>query len=220
MKSSGSVPSQKGMLRMDAIEIADALAEFGTSTVYEAAGKIGDMSPEIRAIVPGVKLAGVAVTLRTWPGDTLGVLRAVDRAKAGAVLVIDAGGTDRAAVWGGTSSLACMARGARGCVTNGSVRDVSEIIALKFPVFAAGISPRGTQKYHPGWHGIPISVGDCVVNTGDIIIGDSDGVLVLPAQGVETVLEKAKEQYRKQRERDERARNGEALCSILGLAKA
>ena len=205
---------------MDAIEIADALAEFGTSTVYEAAGKIGDMSPGIRAIVPGVKLAGVAVTLRTWPGDTLGVLRAVDRAKAGVVLVIDAGGTDRAAVWGGTSSLACVARGARGCVTNGSVRDVDEIVALKFPVFAAGISPRGTQKNHPGWHGIPISVGDCLVNTGDIIIGDSDGVLVVPAQGAGAVLEKAKEQDHRQRERDERARAGEALCSILGLAKA
>ena len=205
---------------MDPIEIADALAAFGTSTVYEAAGKIGDMSPAIRAIVPGVRLAGIAVTLRTWPGDTLGVLHAVDRAQAGSVLVIDAGGTDRAAVWGGTSSLACLARGVRGCVTNGSVRDVDEIVALKFPVFAAGISPRGTQKNHPGWPGIPISVGDCVVNTGDIVIGDGDGVLVLPARGAETVLEKAKEQDRRQRERDGRARNGEPLCSILGLAKA
>lgn len=205
---------------MDAIEIADALAQFGTSTVYEAAGKRGDMSPAIRSIVPGVKLAGIAATLRVWPGDTLGVLHAVDRAKSGTVLVIDAGGTERAAVWGGTSSLACMARGVRGCVTNGSVRDVDEMIELKFPVFAAGVSPRGTQKNHPGWHGIPISVGDCVVNNGDIVIGDSDGVLVIPANGADVVLEKAREQDRKQRERDERARRGEDLCTILGLAKA
>lgn len=206
-------------MRMDAIEIADALAEFGTSTVYEAAGKMGDMSPAIRSIVPGVKLAGVASTLRIWPGDTLGVLQAVDRAKAGSVLVIDAGGTERAAVWGGTSSIACMKRGVRGCVTNGSVRDVDEMVEMRFPVFAAGVCPRGTQKFHPGWPGIPVSVGDCVVNNGDIILGDSDGVLVLPMKGADVVLEKAREQDAKQREREARVRNGEELCVVLGLAK-
>ena len=205
---------------MDAIEIADALAPFGTSTVYEAAGKIGDMSPSIRPIVPGSRLAGIAVTVRIWPGDTLAVLHAVDRAKAGTVLVVDAGGTSRAAVWGGTSSLACLARGVRGCVTNGSARDVDDIARLKFPVFAAGISPRGTQKNHAGWHDIPISVGDCVVHTGDIILGDSDGVLVLPAQGIHEVLDRARLQHRRERERDDRASNGESLCSILGLTKA
>jgi 4-hydroxy-4-methyl-2-oxoglutarate aldolase len=205
---------------MHAIDLAEALGQFGTSTVYEAAGKIGDMSPRIRPIVPGTKLAGVAITVRIWPGDTLGVLRAIDKATAGSVLVIDAGGTERAAVWGGTSSSACIARGVRGCVTNGCVRDVDEMTALKFPVFAAGVSPRGTLKNHPGWHDIPVSVGDCVVNSGDIVLGDSDGVLVLPAQGAEQVLERARIQDERQRERDRRALVGEDLASILGLPKA
>ena len=204
---------------MRAIEIAEGLGQFGTSTVYEAVGKRGDMSPTIRPIVTGVKLAGIALTLRIWPGDTLGVLRAIDKAMPGSVLVIDAGGTERAAVWGGTSSAACVARGVRGCVTNGSVRDVDELITLKFPVFAAGISPRGTMKNHHGWHGIPVSVGDCVVNTGDIVLGDSDGVLVVPASGAEQVLERARLQDEKQRERDRRALAGEDLASILGLPK-
>lgn len=205
---------------MTPLDIADALGRLGTSTVYEAAGKIGDMGPAIRQIVPGTRFAGIAVTLRIWPGDTLGVLHAIDGAPAGSVLIIDAGGTDRAAVWGGTSSLACMARGVRACVTNGSVRDVDEMVDLKFPVYAAGISPRGTMKNHPGWHGIPISVGDCVVNTGDIVIGDSDGVLVVPPDGAEDILAKAKVQDQKQRDRDARAKSGEALASILGLKKA
>jgi 4-hydroxy-4-methyl-2-oxoglutarate aldolase len=205
---------------MDAVALADALSEFGTATVYEAAGKIGDMSPAIRPIVPGLKLAGIALTIRIWPGDTLGVLRAIDTAPNGSVIVIDAGGTDRAAVWGGTSSSACVARGVRGCVTNGCVRDVDEIAELKFPVFAAGVSPRGTMKNHPGWHGLAISVGDCVVNSGDIVIGDSDGVLVLPAEGAERVLERARIQDTTQRERDRRARAGEPLVTILGLPKA
>jgi 4-hydroxy-4-methyl-2-oxoglutarate aldolase len=205
---------------MDAVALADALSQFGTSTLYEAAGKIGDMSPAIRPIVPGAKLAGIALTIRTWPGDTLGVLRAIDKAQPGSVLVIDAGGTDRAAVWGGTSSSACVARGVRGCVTNGCVRDVDEIVGLKFPVFAAGVSPRGTLKNHPGWHGISISVGDCVVDSGDIVIGDSDGVLVLPIEGAQQVLERARIQDETQRERDRRALAGESLATILGLPKA
>jgi 4-hydroxy-4-methyl-2-oxoglutarate aldolase len=204
---------------MGMIELADALGQFGISTVYEAAGKIGDMSPSIRPIVTGAKMAGVASTIRVWPGDTLGVLRAIDSAAAGSVLVIDAGGTDRAAVWGGTSTLACVARGVRGCVTNGSVRDVDEIIAVKFPVFAAGISPRGTMKNHPGWRGIPVSVGGCVVNDGDIVLGDADGVLVVPAARAEDVLGHTRLQAEKERERNSRARGGEALASILGLPK-
>lgn len=202
---------------MDILEVAEALGRLGTSTVYEAAGKVGDMGPAIRQIVPGTRFAGIAVTLRIWPGDTLGVLHAIDKAPRGSVLVVDSGGTDRAAVWGGTSSLACMAKDVRACVTNGSVRDIDEIVELKFPVYASGISPRGTMKNHPGWHGITISVGDCVVNNGDIVIGDSDGVLVVAAQGAEEVLAKAKIQDQKQRDRDVRARNGEALASILGL---
>ncbi len=204
---------------MDAVALADALAQLGTATVYEAAGKVGDMSPAIRPIIAGLKLAGIALTIRVWPGDTLGVLRAIDTAPPGSVLVIDAGGTDRAAVWGGTSSSASVARGLRGCVTNGCVRDVDEIAELQFPVFAAGVSPRGTLKNHPGWHGIPISVADCVVNTGDIVIGDSDGILVLAAEGAERVLERARAQDAIQRERDQRARAGEPLATILGLPK-
>ena len=204
---------------MDGIAIADALGRLGTSTVYEAAGKIGDMGPAIRQIIPGTRFAGLAVTVRVWPGDTLAVLQAVDSAPAGSVLVVDAGGTERAAVWGGTSSLACIARGVRACVTNGSVRDVDEMIELKFPIFAAGISPRGTLKNHPGWRGIPISVGDCVVNDGDIVIGDSDGVLVVPFKDAADILLKAEAQERKQRERDARARRGESLASIIGLPK-
>lgn len=202
---------------MNLLEVADALGQLGTSTVYEAAGKAGDMGPAIRQIVPGTRFAGIAATLRIWPGDTLGVLHAIDRAPAGSVLVIDSGGTDRAAVWGGTSSLACLAKGVRACVTNGSVRDVDEMVELKFPVYAAGISPRGTMKNHPGWSGISVSVGDCVVNNGDIVIGDSDGVLVVSPDGAEDILAKARIQDQKQRDRDVRARSGETLASILGL---
>jgi 4-hydroxy-4-methyl-2-oxoglutarate aldolase len=202
---------------MELDELAACLGQFSTATLYEAAGKTGDIGPIIRPIVPGARMAGVARTLRIWPGDTLGVLRMIDAVPARSVLVIDAGGADRAAVWGGTSALAAMARGVRGCVTNGSVRDVDEIVALGFPVFAAGISPRGTMKQHPGWAGGAISVGDCVVCEGDIVVGDTDGVVVIAGARALQVLPLAQVQAEREAERDRRVRAGESLASVLGL---
>jgi 4-hydroxy-4-methyl-2-oxoglutarate aldolase len=202
---------------MRQIELADALGRLPTATLYEAAGKRGDMSPTIRPVVPGVKLAGFALTLRVWPGDTLGVLRAIDRAPAGSVIVVDAGGTDRAAVWGGTSTKGSIVRSVRGCVTNGCVRDVDEIMKLGFPVFASGISPRGTLKNHPGWTDVPIAVGGVVVNPGDFVIGDSDGIVVIAAGDAEQVLARAQAQRASESDRDARVQAGEPLAKILDL---
>lgn len=202
---------------MSPVELADALGQFPAATLYEAAGKRGDMAPHIRPVATGVKLAGIAYTVRVWPGDTLAVLRAVDKASANSVIVIDAGGTDRAAVWGGTSSKASIVRGIRGCVTNGSVRDIDEIVALRFPVFAAGISPRGTVKNHPGWSGLAISIGDVVVNPGDFLIGDSDGVVVVAAAEATQVLARAQAQRATEATRDARVQAGEPLTTILNL---
>ena len=144
---------------MTPIEIAKKLGQYPTATIYEAAGKVGDMEPSIRPIVPGVHFSGIAYTVKTFPSDTTAVIRALDEAPSGSVLIIDAGGTDRAAVWGGTSSLACSIRGLVGCVTNGCVRDTEDMIKTGVPVYAAGIAPRGTLKNHEGWRGLSISVG-------------------------------------------------------------
>ncbi len=199
-------------------EIAETLGRYPTATIYEAAGKRGDMAPDIRPIVPGVSLAGIAYTVRTFPSDTTAVIRALDAAPAGAVLVIDAGGTDRAAVWGGTSSLVCSLRGLVGCVTNGCVRDIDDLRETGVAVYAAGIAPRGTLKNHEGWRDIPVSVGGVTVSPGDYVIGDRDGVVVVPAADGEAMCARAEEQRRKEEARDERVRNGESLASIIGLA--
>ncbi len=198
-------------------EIAIALGRFPTATIYEAAGKAGDMSPSIRPIWSGIRLAGIAYTVRTFPSDTTAVIRAIDEAPAGSVLVIDAGGTERAAVWGGTSSLACGVRNIVGCVTNGCVRDVDEITRLAFPVFAAGIAPRGTLKSHEGWRGTTISVGGVSVSHGDYIIGDSDGVVVVPAAEGGAMCERVRKQREREEARDARVSHGEPLSTIVGL---
>lgn len=199
-------------------EIAETLGQYPTATIYEAAGKGGDMAPDIRPIVPGVPLAGIAYTVRTFPSDTTAVIRALDDAPEGSVLVIDAGGTDRAAVWGGTSSLVCSMRGLVGCVTNGCVRDIDDLLKVGISVYAAGIAPRGTLKNHEGWRDLTVAVGGVTVSPGDYVIGDSDGIVVVPAVDGAAMCARAQEQRDKEEARDARVRNGETLASIIGLA--
>lgn len=202
---------------MTPLEITEILARYPTATIYEAAGKCGDMAPAIRQIVPGVSFSGIAYTVRTFPSDTTAVIHALDDAPVGSVLVIDAGGTDRAAVWGGTSSLVCSLRGLAGCVTNGCVRDTDDLLKTGIAVYAAGIAPRGTLKNHEGWRGIPVSVGGVTVSPGDYVIGDRDGVVVVAAEDGEAMCVRAEEQRQKEQARDARVRNGESLASIIGL---
>ncbi len=203
-------------------EALSVLRTFPAPTVYEAAGKQGDMAPSIRPVTsgrggPGRSLAGVAYTVKTVPGDALGVLKAISQAPRGSVLVVDAGGTDRSTIWGGTTTLAALGRGLAGLVTNGAVRDVDELQELGFPVFAAGVSVRGTVKSHPGWAGLPVSVGGVVVRPGDIVIGDSDGVVVVSAERAAEVAILAREQRNLEIAREDRLRAGEDLLDVLQL---
>ena len=205
------------VIEMTPYEITECLGQYPTATIYEAAGKCGDMGPEIRPIVSGARFCAVAYTLRTFPSDTTAVIRALDNAPVGSILVIDSGGTNRAAVWGGTSSLVCSIRGLVGCITNGCVRDTEELEKLGVSVYASGVAPRGTLKNHEGWCEIPISVGGVTVSTGDYIVGDGDGIVVVASGNAERICQLAKEQRCKEEERDKRVRNGESLSSIIGL---
>ena len=198
-------------------EIVAALAALPTATIYEAAGKWGEVSPSIHAIVEGVGLCGRAFTVKAMPGDNLVVFRAIDEAPAGSVLVIDAGATVGATIWGGTSTCACVAKKINGCVTNAAVRDVAQIRKLNFPVYAAGINVRGTVKSHPGWTQVPISIGETPVRPGDIIVGDEDGLIVVAAERAEEIAAKAIEKQRKDEEREARLLNGEPIRQVLKL---
>ncbi|PPR65694.1 MAG: 4-hydroxy-4-methyl-2-oxoglutarate aldolase/4-carboxy-4-hydroxy-2-oxoadipate aldolase [Alphaproteobacteria bacterium MarineAlpha3_Bin7] len=199
---------------------AEILGKFPTATIYEAAGKVGDMSPNIRPIVPEKSLSGIAYTVKIFPNDTKAVILALEEAPKGSVLVIDAGGTNRSAVWGGSSSLVSSIRGIAGCVTNGSVRDVRELIKIGIPVYAAGISPRGTLKNHEGWSKKTISVGGVSISTGDYIIADEDGVLVVEASMGIKLCELAEKQFEAEHLREKRIKMGETLSTILGIEKS
>ena len=203
---------------MQTKELVQGFQDFSAATVYEANAKFGDLEPIIRPIVPGVHMVGTAFTVKCFVGDAKAVALAIDLAKEDDVLVIDAGGTERATPWGSMSATAAKLRGIAGCVTNGAVRDIDELIDIEFPVFAAGISVRGNVKLHPGWIGLPVSVGGMIVCPGDIVIGDADGVVVVAAEQAQKVYSRAVEQQAKENEIMQRIRSGEPLGRIFGIS--
>lgn len=195
----------------------NSLAKLAAATVYEANGKRGDMSPAIRQMVPGTRLAGPAFTVRCLPGDFAAVLRAIDHAKRGDVLVIDAGGSDRVTALGGTSSLAAKRRGIAGAVLNAACRDIDEIRAMRFPVYALGSSVRGTLRNHPGWLQVPVSVGGTTIEPGDFVLGDADGVVVVARERIAQVAKKAAEQRAAEQAKDRQVRAGASLVKMFHL---
>lgn len=201
-------------------ETLKEIALFPAATLYEAQGKSGGMSPDIRPMIDRPRLCGPAYTLRILGCETAAVLWAVEQAPAGSVLVIDTGSVGVHPVWGGTSSLAATMRGIAGIVTNGLLRDIDEIRDAKFPVYATGVCVQGTLKNHPGWTGIPVSVGGVIVNPGDIVLGDSDGVVVVPAGQAQAALDAARKQRDKEVARDARIRAGEPVSVVVGLRAA
>ncbi|MFZ4289410.1 RraA family protein [Variovorax sp. HJSM1_2] len=137
-------------------------------------------------------MAGTAVTARSRGGDNLTYLRALEFCRPGDVLVVDAGGDLNNAVVGGILSFYAAQIGLSGVVLDGAIRDVAEIRERDFPVYARGVTHRGPYKDGPGEINVPISVGGMVVNPGDIVVGDQDGLLAIPTDGVEQLIEKAR----------------------------
>jgi 4-hydroxy-4-methyl-2-oxoglutarate aldolase len=197
--------------------LVERVRPLPAATIYEAAGRTGDMEPAIRSIVDGARLFGPALTVSGFIGQ-LAAARAIELATRGQVMVVDCGGTERATAWGGTFTKAAIHRGLAGLVTNGCVRDVDEIRRAAFPTFATGVSVRGGLLTEPGRYNGPISVGGVVVNPGDWIVGDADGVVVIPAQDAEAIFTRALERAEYERAIDARVEAGEPLSAILGNA--
>lgn len=209
--------TQQGVYNMSTKEWVQTLRKFSAATIYEAAGKLGGMEPHIRCIVSGLKMVGPAFTVKCLVGDARAVTQAIDCAAPGDVLVVDSGGTDLTTPFGSMSATAAKLRGIAGCVTNGAVRDFDELVEIGFPVFAAGVSVRGNVKQHPGWTGIPITVGGVTVRPGDIIVGDTDGVVVVPVKNAGQVCSEAAKQQIKEDKIMQRIRSGERLTKIFGI---
>ena len=174
-------------------EVLEALREIPVAALsdnmHRNIGTVG-LQPYHR---PGPKtMAGTAVTARSRAGDNLTYLRALEFCRPGDVLVIDGGGDLANAAVGGILSFYAASIGIVGLVIDGAIRDVAEIRERDFPVYARGVTHRGPYKDGPGEINVPIAVGGMVVNPGDIVVGDQDGLLAIPQEGVEALIEKAR----------------------------
>lgn len=174
-------------------ETFSALKALGSATVHEAQGKIGALSSAIKPLNPTSKLCGPAVTVRTRPGDNLALHLAILKCRPGDVLVVDAFGYLEGGAWGDILTHAAQYRGAAGLIINGAVRDVESILDLGFPIFAKGVSIKGTNKNDPGTIGESVSIDGVTIDSGSIVVADRDGVVIVPAGTEHQTLRKAQE---------------------------
>jgi regulator of RNase E activity RraA len=177
-----------------ALDPIQELAQFPVALIGDAQSRMGLMHAAIRPVTPGLRLAGTVLPIQTREGDNLAIHRALDDARPGDVLVINANSDTNRACFGDILGELCIARGIAGVVIDGATRDVAELQAMGLPTFARGISPAGPFKYGPGTIGAPVACGNVVCHPGDAIIGDSDGLVVVPQHLITAALEKTRAQ--------------------------
>lgn len=195
----------------------DQLKALGTATVHEAQGQKGALDIGVKPLDPTLRLAGPAVTVDIRPGDNLMIHYALTKTKPGDVLVVDAKGFLEAGPWGDVLTLAASELGLAGLVINGSVRDGNAIIEMGFPVFCRGLSIKGTNKNQPGKVNVPIHFGGVQINPGDIVVGDRDGVVVVAADEVDSVIANSMEREKKEEGMRAAIKQGKTMVELLNL---
>jgi regulator of RNase E activity RraA len=172
-----------------------AFHAFDTPAISDMMNRLYTMKPRIQALTdPNIKLIGPACTVKVYPGDNLMVHKSLDILQPGDVVVVDTSASTMTAVLGDLISTKARHRGAAGFLVDGLIRDLPGIRALgDFPVFGAGVTPIGPLHRGPGEINYPIAAGGIVVQPGDLIVGDANGVVVVPQDIVEDLLNRLTE---------------------------
>ncbi|MFJ4690329.1 4-carboxy-4-hydroxy-2-oxoadipate aldolase/oxaloacetate decarboxylase [Streptomyces sp. NPDC088766] len=177
-----------GPPKADAEDVG-ALAAFGVATVSEAMGRTGLLGPEIRPVQQGVRVAGTAVTVLSWPGDNLMIHAAVEQCGEGDVLVVTTTSPSTDGMFGELFATALQQRGVRGLVINAGIRDTQELREMHFPAWSRAVCAQGTVKATGGSVNVPVAVDGQVIRPGDVILADDDGVVVVPRERARAVAE-------------------------------
>ncbi len=196
-------------------ETARSLLALGSATLGESGAE--PLPPRIRAVWRGARLAAPAFPVCCTPGDNLAVHVAVTLAPPGSALVVDVGEVAERGYWGEVLTTAAEARGLAGLVIDGGVRDTAALEAHGFPVFSATVALRGATKVSAGTAGIATDVAGIRVESGDWVVGDDDGVVVIAAATLGDVLGRAESRATKEAGLFEALRGGATTVELLGL---
>lgn len=197
-------------------QLTDRISRIQVSHISDAMGRTG-VPAGLSPISRGAMLLGEAFTVRAHPGDNLALHWAITQAVPGQIIVVDGGGLKDIALWGELMSLAAQAQGIAGLVIDGAVRDVDAMDAIGFPVYARAVTPRGPFKASRGELQVPISCGGVPVLPGDWIVGDNEGVVVIPRTRLEEVVAAAEALAEREMQFKERMAQGERLFDLLKL---
>jgi 4-hydroxy-4-methyl-2-oxoglutarate aldolase len=198
-------------------KLVDAFKGLGAATVYEASGRRGSVDPRIKPLGRGIRVLGPAVTVECHPKDNLMLHKALQIAEKGDVLVASTQGYPDAGYWGGLMATSAMARQVGGLVIDGCVRDSAEILEMGFPVFCRGTCMRGTVKGTLGRVNHPILFGEVMVNPGDLVLGDDDGIVIVARAEMEAVLKAARERVAKEVKKAEQLAEGVSSVELNKL---
>jgi 4-hydroxy-4-methyl-2-oxoglutarate aldolase len=193
------------------------LARLGSATVYEAGGRGGYVDADLHQIVPGSRVAGPARTVLCGQDDNLMVHAVMERIIPGEVLVLTMPTPRAVALVGDLLATQAQVAGAAALLIDASVRDVEELAQMGLPIWARWLRVRGAEKTTPGSLDVPVTVGGALINPGDVVVLDTDGVAVVAAARVDEVLEASRQREEKERVKRAKLQAGERSYDLDGL---
>jgi len=202
---------------MDEKALIAALEQVSSATLHETMGKRYTMQPIVQPLWRPLTICGPAFTVQARPADNLATHWGVAAAPAGSVLVVSHETDNTCGGWGEILSVAAVARGLKGLITDGAVRDTVACRQLGFPIFSQGVSIKGTSKSYPGAVNVPVVCAGVTVNPGDYIVADDDGIVVIPRAQAEDIVIHGRQRDEREAEIMAQLRAGALTVDLLDL---